>query len=356
MSIPCIDLLGMGSLKWNIKATIKALKNSDGFGIGLFADETFGPNAIKNIRKCLDTGKVKLVRAQLNWKGPNPSHALPPLSKVKKLAPQWEKLAKEYPATKFYVSPSCEYQSMDKKAVKQMLETAKQLAPSCTIVNNPMTSASAPIPGYIYELHGDKKMGANQAISFDGGSGDGQEGLYNIDAENWVKKNSKAEYSMAWAVLCNMQEAHNTLTPTQRTESPSYEFTMGLYHLFTESGTAPTPDFKVIIVKRPLLWKSFAEDSPGKDRRHNRPMFLSKVKSSYVEIVTVDGKVLGKMPYWGSFGDGLSRYYAGSAGGIGLYAWQIMEKAKEVSGFPWFWIKQGKNYYGPLNHFRKGYF
>lgn len=354
--IPGIDLLGMAHVKWNIKATVQALKATDGINIGLFADETFGPNAIKNAIKCLDTGKVKAIRAQLNWSGPNPKHQLPPLSKIKKLAPEWEKLAKKYPSVKFYVSPSCEPDSNDTAAIKAMLELTQQLCPSCTVVYNPMTAKNK-IPGYVYELHGDKKMGAGQAISYDGGSPGSEGGLYNIDAARWVKQNSKTEYAMAWAALCNMQEAHNTKPPKQRTESPSREFILGLIHLFDEPGSAMTPNFPVIPLKKPLLYKSFAEDSPGADKRHNRPMILAKQKAPFIELYTYQNQLIGRMPYYGGFGDGLSRYYSGAPGGLGLYGWQIAKKCEALSGSPWGYFQVAGKYYGPIHFtFRGNYF
>lgn len=348
--IPGLDLLGIGSKKWNMKQTIKGFPQ--GFALGLFADETFGPLAIKNTTKLLKTGKVGAVRAHLNWAGPNPSHALPPLSKIKKLAPKWEALAKQFPSVQFYISPTCEGKSNDKAKIKELLDLTASLCPSCSIVWSPMQSPS--IPGYITEVHGKAVAKTGMIASYDGGTKG--EALFDIDAAKWVKQQGDAIMAFAWGALCNMAEAHNTLPPNKRTASPDAGYIQSLARLFDDPGVAPTPSFPVTPLKKPQLFKTHAEDSPGKDKRHNRPLVILKEKLPHVELVTKDGAVLGKMRYYAPIPPN-QRYYSGNPGSIGLYGWQIADKALAVSGSPYVWIKVGGKFYGPINPiFRTPYF
>lgn len=343
--IPGLDLPGIGSKKWAIKQTIKGFPQ--GFALGLFADETFGPLAIKNTTKLLKTGKVSAVRAHLNWAGPNPAHALPPESKIKKLAPKWEALAKQFPNVQFYISPSCEAKSNDKAKIKSLLDLTASLCPSCLIVWSPMQSPS--IPGYITEVHGKKAAKAGQIASYDGGVKG--EALWDTDAQSWVKKNSDAILCFSWAPIFNMAESHNTLPPNKRTASPSAKTIIGAARLFDVIPPAPTPDFadKVIKpIKAPLLLKNFAEDMQGKNTRDDKPLLMLKQETKSIEVVTKTGQSLGKFIYFAPYPPDLFRYYSGLPGGVNLYGYQISDKAKALSGSEWVWFKQGNTYYGPV--------
>lgn len=342
-----IDALGIGSKHWNLKETIKGWRQ--GVALGLFADETFGPNALSNAQKLVDTGMVPAVRSHLNWQGPNPKHALPPLSKIQKLAPKWQAFALKNPGVRVYVSSTCEYDSRDVRAIKAMLDLTAQLCPSCTIVQTP-SGKGAVVPGYMLEKHGKVAMGPGQIASYDGGVKG--EGLFDINAAAWVQQNSRAEIAFGWGPLLNMAEAHNTTPPNQRDDSPSAGYIISIIRLFDPPGQPPTPSFPVVQLKRPGLYKSHAEDSPGADPRNNRPLFISKPHVAAVDIVTFQGKSIGKLTYnpsVGPFPPDLFRYYSGNAGGVGLYGWQIADKAQQVSGSQWVWLKIAGKFYGPIN-------
>lgn len=63
------------------------------------------------------------------------------------------------------------------------------------------------------------------------------------------------------------------------------------------------------------------------------------------------------MVYFAPYPPNLSRYYSGLPGAIGLYGYEIADKALKLSGSAFVWIKQGNNYYGPVHpSFRQGYF
>lgn len=352
---PGIDLIGIGSKAWNIKGTVRAINEFPGsIDLGAFVDDTFGPNAVSNVRKCLDTGKISQFRGHLNWVGPNPKHVPPPRSKIKKLAPIWESIARQYPHTEFFISPSCEWESSNKAVLTDLLQLTAGLCPSCTIVQSPINKTPV-IEGYRLERHGKTVVGPGQVISYDGGKpvrgGDGKmygQSLFDIDAAKWVRDNSRAEMCLSWGELCNMAEAHNTLPPNRRTVSPSPEYILSLLHLFDDPGICPTPIFASTPLKKPFLYKSHAEDSPGADPRNNRGLFIAKPKAGAVDLVTFDGKPVGKFTYRetvGPFPPDLSRFYSGNPGGVMLYGYQIAEKAKQISGSPWVWLRHhGKNY------------
>lgn len=336
--IPGLDLLGIASKNWDMKATLNAFPQ--GWALGLFADETFGPLAVKNTTKLLATGKVEAVRVHLNW---DSKHGLPSLKKIKKLAPKWQALAVNYPTIHFYISPTCEYDSTSKSAVKEMLDLTASICTSCTIVQTP-SGKGVIVDGYVIEKHGKAVAKPGEIVSYDGGKGG--EGLFDIDAAKWIASNSNAAICFAWAPLFNMAEAHNTLPPNKRTASPSAGYITSLVRLFDFPGVAPTPSFAVTPLKKPLLYKSHAEDSPGVDPRNNRPLMILKEKLSSVDIVVSSGKKIATMKYFGAFPPNLQRYYSGT--GTKLYGYQIADLANKTSGSPWVWIKAGNKHYGPI--------
>jgi len=91
--------------------------------------------------------------------------------------------------------------------------------------------------------------------------------------------------------------------------------------------------------------------------RENRPIFISKTKDKSCEIIMMNGQRLGHLIYYGTFGNNLYRYYAGSPGGIRLYGHEIGLRAKKLSGSELIYLKFGTRKYGPIcPAFRTGYF
>lgn len=339
-----IDAPGIGSNKWNMKETIKGWRQ--GIALGLFDDNTFGPKAFSNMQRLVQTDMVPAIRPHLNWAGPNAKHILPPPQKIKAAAPKYEKFQKANPGIRVYVSPTCEFDSQDKKAIKAMLDLTASLCPSCTIVQNP-SGKGATVPGYLVERHGKTVVGPGQIISYDGGVKG--EGLFDIDATKWFRDNSQAEIAFGWGPLLNMAEAHNTTPPNLRDDTPPAGYITSLIRLADPVGTPPTASFPVIPLKKPFLYKSHAEDSQGKDPRNNKPMFIAKPKTGSIELVTFQGATVCKFPYApnvGPFPPDLFRWYSGNAGGPNLWGWQIADKAQQMSGSPFVCIKLAGKFYG----------
>lgn len=344
MTILGIDLLGLGSKHWSVKETIAALPKGSAIG---FFDNTFG-DVSKNLIRVLKSGKVVAARVQIWW---SYQHKIVPIDFLKKRVVFYEELAKRFPSIKFYISHSCEYSEKSIEEIRKRVEVVASLAPSCIPVQTPMHSPT--IPGYIVEEHGPKAKVKKGGIA----SADGK-ALFDIDANLWAKQNSKAEILFSWGPRCNLAEAHNKKPPKERSAYPDAKYLKSLLRVMGSKGSAPKPVFgPVESITKPLLFKTHAEDLPGPNLRDNRPLVILRDKTPFVEVVAANGKVLGKLVYFGEFPPNLHRYYSGWPGGLGLYGYEIADKAKKISGSEWVWIKQGNRYFGPVNPiFREGFY
>jgi hypothetical protein len=337
--IPGLDFLGLGSQHWKLKQSIEVFPQ--GWALGCFA-QTFG-DALPAARKFLASGKVSAFRLQAWW---SDSHKIAPMDFLKKELPRWEKLAREFPHVRFYISHSCEYSEADIKQIRKRVILVQALCPSCEVVQCPMHSPVVKGVGLI-EQHGTKsEPKPGHIVSTDG------QAIFDQNAANWMALHQDALINFLWAPRFNLREAHNTLPPPARKAFPTKRDILSVIRLASSPGIAPSPVFAadVIPFKKPELLKTHAEDQQGNtDARANRPLVILKKKTKFVEVVTFTGQVLGKLTFFGNFGEGLYRYYAGHAGGIRLYGYEIGEKAKQASGSEFVWFKQGNKYYGPVN-------
>ncbi len=347
----CLDILGAADNDWKRKETARALPN--GWGFGIFVD-TFG-DGVKATSEILTERKARglttpLVRFQF-WR----KHALTPMSALKKWFPLIEKLHAKFPEVTFFVSHSCEYQSQDIKGIQARVDLTRKLCPSCVPINTPLNSPSP--GGTIVEVHGKKVAKPGQFISYDGGVKG--EGLYDIDAVKWLEDNQKAKaYAIfLWAPRFNLSESKAILPVDQRTAAPNAKFITGMCYLAYDPGVAPTPAFSAKPFRKPQLLKTFAEDMPTENPRDNKLMIFTKENAASAELVTFDGQLVGKL---GFFPDNkphdLERYYSGWKGGSNLMAWEFAEKARKLSGHPWYWIRVGRNCYGPFTWLRTPFF
>ena len=341
------DYLGLGSKHWDINATLRA--TPEGSAIGCF-DSTFGP-ALPNLKKLLQSGKYPTARIHLWW---SDSHIICPNSIIKSRAPAYEKLAKEFPAIKIFLSHSCEHNETNPSIVRTRLEYIESLAPHCIPVN--CIWRGALLEHEINEKHGSNINLPGDYIT----STDGLD-IIDIDSERYLKDTSRAIISFLWSHRFNLrQEGLPLPKPLERAAAPSREYLEGIVRLSRPAGIAPPKEFpgEVTRIQDPMLYKTFAEDKLGQnDPRANRPLLISRKKSASMDIITYRGQVIGKFAYYGGFGAGLYRHYSGYAGGIGLYGYQIAEKALAVSGSEFVWFRSGNKIYGPVNPaFRTGYF
>lgn len=342
-----LDHLGLGNKHYKLSECIAA--HPQGWALGCFA-RTFG-DALPNVRKFLQSGKVPAFRLQAWWHN---GHEMPSIDWLKKELPRWEALARQFPSVKFYISFACEYRSKDKAKILKCLNLVKQLCPSCIPVQTP-EGGSSTVPGFIIEKHGkDAAVKAGQIASTDGHD------IYNIDASSWMEKNAQAEITFLWGARFNLRDATLPMPPPpDRTASPGVNYIQSIVRLAFPKGPMPTPIFQgeVIPVKKPLLYKTHGEDAPGDAKRDNRPLIMLPKKTPFVEVVTFAGQSIGKFMYFGGYPNGTHRFYSGLPGGLNLYGFEIAERLKQISGYEWGYFKQGKKFYGPVNFaFRRGYF
>jgi hypothetical protein len=341
-----MDFLGLGHKDWPIKDTIREIP--PGTPVGFFLT-TFG-NAIPNARALLKSGKCPIIRPHIWW---SDSHAIAPLDVVRKQAPLVERLAKDFPRVKIYLSHSCEHNEQNLAEVQKRMKLLKQLAPSCIPVN--CVWRGAQVKGVVNEAHGAGKAPCSPPYitSTDGIA------CCDIDVDKFKKANGSATIVFLWAPRFNLREVGTTEPPPQRHCIPSPEYIRAICRLMRPEGAPPKPafDYKPLPFKAPRLLKSFAEDSPGEsDPRHNKPLTITESKAEKLFILTHDGKELGYFEYYGPYNN-MYRHYSGS--GINLYGADIAAKALKASGseFVWFLDRAKKVAYGPVNPaFRRGFF
>lgn len=351
--IPCLDVLGLADNDWKVKTTARAVPS--GIGGGTFADGPFG-NGIKASEIWLssrenDALKTPLWRYQF-WR----SHALTSMKDLERALPLIQQQALTFRDTEFFVSHSCEYQTNSLKEVKRRVALIRKLAPRCTPINNPWNSPSTnDCPKEVHS--GTAKPG--EFISFDGGYISEQKkglALYDIDAQAWFEKQKNAYAAFAWAPRFNLAESKQSLPAGIRTAAPSPQFCRGMAYLSYRPTPAPLPVFKYRMLKKPEVFKAWAEDMPGENSRDNRGMIFARENLGSAKVVTFQGTVIYEFPkYKDPEPHDLERYYSG-LNPAKLYSWEIAERARQVSGHPWFWFQLGNNFYGPFTWFRAPWF
>lgn len=346
-----LDLLGLGHKRWPVKTTIEVLPQ--GCAIGCF-DLTFG-NVTKSLRRVLNSGKVPAVRVQLWWDN---NHQICPLGVIQKRAPVYQMMSQEFSQVKFYLSHSCEHNG-NAAQVSERMALLKKLAPNCVPVNSPWKGAIA--KGEINEKHGDAgPIPGAFMVSTDGTN------IYDIDADKFRSRNTGSVITFLWGHRFNLRELTKpgqvVPPPSERTAIPSKEYLKGVIRLMQteELSPCPAPIFTQPVkpIEKPLLYKSFSEDSQGKDDpRENRPCLIISAQGAHADILTYQNKVIGRLAYGGTFEGGLHRYYSGMQGGVGLYGYEIARRADTLSGSEFVWFRVGSKIFGPVNPaFRRGYF
>lgn len=341
-----LDYLGMGHPKWPTDLTIQSTPK--GWAIGVF-DTTFG-DVLPALQKHLASGKFPAARIQLWY---DSSHCLCPIDIIQARAPLYEKLAKQFPAVKIYLSHSCEYKDSNADSVKKRTDLLQKLAPSCIPVNTIWAGPGS--AGVMQETHdcGGKISGLTRLHSTDGANAP------DLDMNAWQNRFSGAEIRFLWAYRFNAKGGDkDPNAPKDRFCFPDNRYIKGLIRMADSPGAPCSPKFKgkVQAIKEPMLWKVYAEDSPTQDIRSNKPCFICPSKAKQLSVIDFTGKEVSVLRWFGPFENGpLQRFYSGT--GSNLYGYQIAAQAKKQSGSEWVWITDGKNFYGPINPaFRAGSF
>lgn len=340
-----LDYLGLAHPLFPLKAVTKL--TPAGYAIGTF-DDPFGP-VLPRLRTMLKTGKFPTVRIHAHWAN---DHKVVPMKKLTEKLPSYERLAKDFPAVKVYVSHSCEYDEGSAAVIAERVQAIRKLAPSCIPVNSVWRGPT--IPGVLTERHGDVGVRGGFA-SHDGVN------CYDLDVEAWKAKNAQALITFWWGYRFNLREINKpdqpVPPPSKRTAAPSDEYIESILRLCLPFGVPPTSVFpKAKPFRKPCLWKTHAEDHQGSDDpRENKPVCVLPEKANQAEVLAANGKKVGELRYGGTFHGGGYRYYSGGA--LGLYGYEIGKKAQKLSGSEFVWLRVGDKVYGPVNPaFRAGYF
>lgn len=348
MSIKSLALLGIGSRHWNINATLAALSLSEPYAIQVFDDYPGGfGDPRKNLNKLCARRNIAAVEVQLVY---SKSHALIGIPYLKSRLPIWKKWQANHPGIALYISHTTEHYCKDKA---KLMERMKLINSSGFIpVNNPEPGEGAVLVGLVNETHKPRRMGKDYIASMDG-----FDTLGKGDTLNWVTKHKGAILDFAWSPLCNLNDGKQGNKPcSQRTAAPSQKHLEMLLHISECPVAAPIPTaFHAMPLKRPWLWKPVRETTG--DTRDNKPCLIAPIKVDRFEICTFEGDPIGELPYYDTYLKQGWRYYSGVPGGINLWGYEIAERAKQVSGSPWVFLRAAGKYYGPVEPaFRFGYF
>lgn len=347
---------GLASPAWNIPATIKFI-NSLPAPIAICIMDTpwahsFNPrtdgrvNVNRLMKKC--PGKIIALEVQIWW---DPNHAtnpnaICPLDVLQRRCIAWQTWSLNHPGVQLLISHTCEYDEHDQAQVQARIDCIRKYAPNAIPVNSPM-GGSVVTPGDIVEAHGSNTHTfGRQIANFDGAS------CYDHDIHGWQKTNNGL-YRFYWVEEFNGLESGNTATPDKRVNFVSLELLNQIHYMTLPPAAAPDSPLQLIPIAKPNLWKVCAEDEPHNDPRDLRPMlWLENEGSSPVQIVTFDGKhTLGNLIHFSDV-----RFYAGLAGGIQKWGYEIAQQAKNLTGSPFVAFKANGKFYGLMDAGLRGNF
>lgn len=284
------------------------LKNHpQGWAAGFFLS-TFG-DATKIIRSLAITSKAPVIRIHLLW---SDTHAFGDnnIGAIKAGAAIVQKIKKEIPFVTFEISPFCEH---NLKNPDKYLDIVEAYAPDCVPVNSVWQGSLS--KKYKNEVHGTKAKAVGGSYNF---SWDGQSSV-DTDVEAVKKLHSNADVIYFWDARFNGKWEDNDKTPRpQRKGWPDSKIIRSLSFLASKKAETKMP--------KGWIYKSHAENKGNGDPRADKPVFICPIKARQIEIVSFTGKVIEKLPYYGTFEDRF-RYYASSWG------YEISAKAIKAQGY-----------------------
>lgn len=250
-------------------------------------------------------------------------------------------LQKEFPHTIFIISHSLEH-NLTKPSVRVLIDEILRICPDVMVSNNPeFPWQGERYKGALMEGHGD--MPGDVEIS----SLDGKDGT-DIDINAWLKRTSKHLITFFWSRGYNCRNQGPWQDPRARKSCNNPDLLEGFAHIMDDKGPLPKPQFSCQFkpFKAPNIWKPLSEDNGSGDPRANLPVLIMPGTKSDVAVLARNGKVLGKLGYYGPFQGTQNRYYSGQFGS-NLSGWAFEKKAvKEGSNYVW--LKQGRTCYGPI--------
>lgn len=280
-----LDLLGMAKYP---DIAIKCFPR--GWSLGVFC-EAFGDPFLA-VEKLLQTGKCPHVRFQLLW---SDSHSFgdKDIPRINKLGKRCEQVKQKFPGVDIEISTFCEHNLLN---ADKYHDITQSVAPSCVIVNTPWKGKLS--NKYKNEVHGTMKppTAGEYNYSFDGTASE------DSDIELFKVRHKEADTFFLWSPEFNCRYESNDTTPRpQRKHKPSKELIESIVFLSTYKGD--------VFLPKKWLWKSHSENKGTGDKRANKPVLIAPIKTKEI-VLKRNGKIIHKLPYYGRYEDGRSRYYA----------------------------------------------
>lgn len=245
-----------------------------------------------------------------------------------------EALAQKYPMpfAQCYISPYAEYAERSATRVNKWFSILKQYAPSCIPVSSAMGGY---VPsGVLIEKHGNSP-GVAAITSNDGA---------NYFDSNSTKYNDYAkQISFAWTNRYNLRLTSEKAAPlpprkrplSNRISKSDFIQMQLMQHEMPPRPAPPAVCRTIHTLSGGETLKNHSEDyGAAGDSRSNKPLFISRSRSSRMDILSPSGAKIGCFKYYGPY-EGLYRLYEGSCSGMTPY--ELYQKA----GGEWAWIKDG---------------
>jgi hypothetical protein len=303
------------------------------FGAGFFSFVDGFGSSLPVARKLASTNRCPFIRFHLWWRDNHNFNGYE--DEIINQAEDVRKLVKDFPKIQFEVSPACEHLWRKEKAdlVCANVEKIFKGLSNVEVINTPYLGGGGQLSSkYKNEVHRADNQVPRQGrfnFSYDGRSA--VDSPVSKDKRRW----QKAEWFFFWTYQLNLKRNEKDRTPRKdRKAKPTKELIESLAYLATEKGRT--------FIEKGWLLKSHAEqigDTPT--ARENKVLVLAPIKASKCELITEDGKVVARAPYYGSF-EKLHRYY------FEVWGYKLPKRVRVVIN--------GKSY-GIVNPgFREGYF
>lgn len=285
-----------------------------GWGAGFFA-RTFGP-ALKTVDALLATGRCPAVRIQMLWSDTH-QFSDSDIPALKKIAKQYEVLAKKYKTVRIYLSPFCEH---NLKNPDKYLDIVKAHAPSCIPVNTIWKGSLS--KRYINEVHGNKSAVPKGHYFY---SYDGQNAL-DADVENDKVKYKDAGIFFWWSYQCNGKKKEDDTTP--RPDRKAW-----LSNKQADALIYMNRSREKVSIPKGWIWKSYADqqNTPASDK-DCKPVLITppNLKFKEIKLVCDNGQVIDRFGYYGPWKDHETEKLLGHRYYANLWGFELSDKAKKI--------------------------
>lgn len=307
------------------KAMIQA--HPKGWAGGIFL-RTFG-DARQTVRAMGKSGKFSEVVVHLA--AFDNAHAYP-VNKLKKQLindARWlNRIANEFPATKWLCSPFCEHNHRE-DTMQEVFSFLQEVAPSCIMLNSIWKGEE--VPGVLTEIHipdtkgAPKKPKNNYTVSFDGFGSDGSGNFPDADIPALLQKYADARHIRFWNFRLNAKFGYKDKTPIpQRKCFPSVDYIKQLAATMKERES-------FVSWPKSSLYKPMSDDhGNGGASKDNKALAILKSNLGMVKIFDKNGTQIDTMkrmlPDFNTPELKGGRFYSNK------YAYQIADIAQKNTG------------------------